>query len=60
MLFVATSSNISSAFYEAFPPSEGPYVSGSASSQLNWEGENFESYDNHNEIECSWDMYIAS
>jgi hypothetical protein len=44
-------------FYDAFPASEGPYVSGPASATLNWPGENFESYADGNILECSSDMY---
>lgn len=44
------------AFYDAFPSSEGPYVSGPASTSLPWPGENFESYTNGSVIETSTNM----
>lgn len=44
-------------FYDAFPASEGPYVSGPASTSLNWPGENFESYADGSILECSSNMY---
>jgi hypothetical protein len=42
-----------SAYYDAFPSAEGPYVSGPASTTLPWSGENFESYTNGAVIETS-------
>lgn len=41
------------AYYNAFSASEAPYISGSASDQLPWQGENFESYLNGQTLECS-------
>jgi len=42
-----------SASYEAFPANEGPYISGPASTQLPWAGENFEN-NNLGVLECSY------
>jgi hypothetical protein len=50
-------SNSAFSFYDAFPASEGPYVSGPASSSLSWPGENFESFTDGNILECSSNMY---
>jgi len=41
------------ASYDAFPANEGPYVSGPASAQLPWAGENFENND-LGILECSY------
>lgn len=40
-------------YYDAFPASEGPYVSGPASTSLPWPGEDFESYTNGSVVETS-------
>lgn len=44
------------AYYDAFPSSGGPYVSGPASTTLPWIGENFEGYANGQVIEVSNSM----
>ncbi|WP_146144302.1 hypothetical protein [Photobacterium sp. GB-56] len=48
-----TASNSATAFYDAYPESEGPYISGSASENFTWLGEDFSSYPNSQQLECS-------
>ncbi|WP_158259675.1 hypothetical protein [Photobacterium sp. GB-50] len=48
-----TASNSATAFYDAYPESEGPYISGSASENFTWSGEDFSSYPNSQQLECS-------
>jgi hypothetical protein len=48
------------AFYDAFPISDGPYISGPASSTLSWSGENFESYADGSLLECAANRYSLS
>ncbi|WP_158259524.1 hypothetical protein [Photobacterium sp. GB-210] len=48
-----TTSNSATAFYDAYPESEGPYISGSASENFTWLGEDFSSYPNSQQLECS-------
>ncbi len=40
-------------YYDAYPESEGPYVSGPASENLQWLGEDFSSYADGQQLECS-------
>lgn len=47
-----TVSGSASAFYDAYPESEGPYTSSTAENQP-WLGENFESYQDAQLLECS-------
>lgn len=57
---VAMTSSASHLSYDAFPPSDGPYVSGPASAELSWSGEDFESYHNGATLECSSNKQAAS
>ena len=50
---VGITSRMSHPSYDAFPPNTGPYVSGPASVELSWGGEDFELYNNGTTIECS-------
>lgn len=48
-----TISSFAAAFYDAYPESEGPYISGPASENLQWLGEDFSSYPDGQQLECS-------
>ena len=50
--FVTASGSVS-AFYDAYPESEGPYTTAPVSENLPWLGENFESYQDGQLLECS-------
>ncbi|GAD31622.1 putative chitinase domain protein [Photobacterium leiognathi lrivu.4.1] len=52
-LCLLTSSSSAAAFYDAYPESEGPYISGPASENLQWLGEDFSSYIDVQQLECS-------
>ena len=51
--FLMTASSSAAAFYDAYPESEGPYVTGPASESLQWSGEDFSNYPDGQQLECS-------